>query len=656
MTGTGTYRLMDVSDVLDNLGDRNHGLRPARIVQLSDGQSVPDRIFQAATGPTTFSTCTELIPASIQPIFDVNSYYRDLGFDWPYKGITRGMLREAYTRLGGQGNERLTYCLRQLLDKQLRPIYDAHPPGWPMDDMYTWRLIKEVAAQWASEQSAETGELITGQDFLRSLGFDRLVDDESEDEEEMPEAVQVFLANSWPYGYYLLHSRRYDDVTLSEWQSIIISACAHEGLSLQLALGYVGRTEQTWAIYNYNNDLVIFVNENQQPTNAIAQEIATELRTRKDPQPMSAPTTEESTTSTASAFRRGGAQAAERQQAEAAARKAARGSTDYLSSLLKKHNDTVIIRFVIDEPDWIEVMQHSFLKTKAAPADKPADANWPDKMGAVCRKTEREDGEPFYPECFICDHMKGSNGKRPARGLRMWAIAVIRKEVIGTPEMAAEGKIPTDRVGQRVGLTDDTVEVDEVKDGKVTGNKIKRKRYVIVNYALKNFFTQFVQFSKIYGTALDRDYMITRQGEETESTYQAVPMDIIQKPILDAEGAPTGEREPFDLRNPKYADAYSDHGIDLAKIVMDRMSDRFYERFFDSRVTVPWSSDDDDSSPAATSSSSSTAASSEPSTVTEPAPGPVSDKLKAMRDKLVEDNKGRTEGASSGATTMYDFS
>lgn len=650
---TGTYRLMDVSDVLANLGDQNHGLRPARIVQLADGQSVPDRIFQAATGPTAFSTCVELVPVADLPIYDVNGYYRELGFDWPYKGITRKDLREAFYAHDGEGDERLTYCLKQLLDKEVRARYDTHPPGWPMDDLYSWRLVERLAADWASERSSESGEMVSARDYLASLGLRPPDQTESEEGEEVPELVQSFLASVWPYGYYLLHSRRYDDATLSEWQRIIISACANEGLSLQLALGYVGRTERSWAIYNFDNDLVIFLNENQQPTNEVAQEIATELRERKDPHQMSAPTETETTAPT---FRRGGTQAAERQQAEAAARKAARGQKDYLSSLLKKNGDTVIIRFVIDEPDWIECMQHGFVKTKAAPADKPADANWPDKIGAVCRKTRNENDEPFYEDCYICEHIKNSDGKRASRGLRMWAIAVVREEVLGTPEMAAAGQIPAERVGQRVGLTDATIEVDEVKDEKVTGKKIRRKKYVIVNYAMKNFFTQFVQFAKIYGTALDRDYLITRVGEDTDSVYQAVPMDIIQKPILDAEGNPTGEREPFDLRNPKYADAYSDHGIDLVKMVFDRMSDRYYARFFDPRVSVPWSSDDGDdaeATPTATGAAATPAADTS-SSVAEPAPGPVSDRLKAMRDKLVDDNKG---AANSGTgATMYDFS
>lgn len=350
-------------------------------------------------------------------------------------------------------------------------------------------------------------------------------------------------------------------------------------------------------------------------------------------------------------FRTGGLQAQERATAEEAVRRAGRGRTEWITSLLKNNNDSVIIRWVVDEPDWIETMQHTYVPTKSAPADKPADANWPERTGAVCRKTERANGASFYDDCYVCDHMKQKNGKPYSRGLRMWSIAVIRKEVRGTEEMAAKGMIRPDQIGQRVGITDDIVEVDEVKDGKATGKKVPRKHYVVVNMALKNFFSDFIQFAKYYETALDRDYIVTRVGEGTDSTYKSVPLDVIQKAVKDAEGNVTGV-EPYDLRNPKIAEQYADHGIKLGDMVKHRMSDEYYARYFDPTKVVPWktSKSDDEDDDAATSSSSTKpeTASAEPATDVA-----TQERLAAMRARITEGNPVRSEG---GATNLMDFS
>jgi hypothetical protein len=654
----GTYRTIDVSDVIAKLGDPSHGLRAARVVQTPTG-GVPDMIFQAASGPTTFSTCTALASLEDQPIFDVNRYYRDLGIAWPYRP-TRRDLQRAYNRCGGESApnaDRLAYCLSQLLDRETRLHYDTMPLGQPMGDQYTWNWVQLQAAQWASERNTalagQDAELATAQDYLAMIGMaDRL---DQDDEDDVPESVQSFVSSVWPYGYYLLRSRRYDDSVLSEWQQLIIAACSKIGLRRQLALGYVGQTSESWTISSHNSELVIFLNENQAPSEPVADEISACL-SHSDydhPERYYSVTTATPDTTDDFEFRTGGKQAEERQEAEQAARKAARGKTDWITSLLKEPGTSCIIRFVVDEPNWIEVMQHTFVPTKAAPADKPAESNWPERTGAVCRKTERANGQPFHEDCYICDRMRQKNNKPYSRGLRMWAIGVVRKEVLGTEDMVKNGQIEPYQVGQRVGLVDDVVEVEEVKDGKVTGNKIKKKHYVIINMALKNFFSEFVQYAKYYGTALDRDYIIERKGEGTDSVYRSTPLDVIQVPLKDEQGNVIG-MEPFDLRNPKYAERYNDHGIKLGELVKHRMSDDYYARYFDPTKTVPWSttkSDDDADDAAASGSSSATSASSEPKadTTTDVA---TQERLAAMRARITDNNPVR----SGNAPTLMNFS
>jgi hypothetical protein len=294
------------------------------------------------------------------------------------------------------------------------------------------------------------------------------------------------------------------------------------------------------------------------------------------------------------------------------------------------------------------VNQH-YVPTKPAPADKPAEAKWPPKMSAVCRHTPRRSGKPWFDDCYICEHMRNNKGEEYSRGVRMWGIAVVRKRVLGTEAMAAEGTIRPEQVGSPIGMTDDLIEVDEIVDKKLTGNKVYRKHYVVANFGMKNFFSQFVQFARVevYGTLLDRDYLITRIGKDTDTEYRAAPLDVINKKDED------GKIVPFDLRNPKFAALYEDHGIDLVKTVKRMMSDEYYARFFDARVAVTWKSkgdDDEDNSAPATQAAADTDAS-----------GPTQDKLKAMREKIRQENQGSTPAAvstpaESAPTGMLDLS
>lgn len=346
-----------------------------------------------------------------------------------------------------------------------------------------------------------------------------------------------------------------------------------------------------------------------------------------------------------SGFRRGGASAETKAEAERAARAAARSKTEYLTSLLKSDGDTVFIRFIMDEPQWPEFMQHSHVPTCPPPEGIPAAdrANWPSHWFGICRKSQKDDGSPFYADCYICDHLKKPDGKPISRGLKLWALACVRKEVIGDQAMVDAGKIPAAMIGRRVGFVDDVVEHPEIKDGKETGVKLRKKRIVVLNFAMKNFFSQFITYAnpKIFGTVLDRDYLITRKGKDTDTDYIGTPMDVIMKPVVNEAGAVTGS-EPYDLRNPKFADLYAGHGVKLGEIIRRQMSDEYYARYFDPRVTVKWSSNDDED----TGSQPTAAASTSPAATAEPT-GQSQEQLKAMRDRIMQNSRANTTEAST---------
>lgn len=206
---------------------------------------------------------------------------------------------------------------------------------------------------------------------------------------------------------------------------------------------------------------------------------------------------------------------------------------------------------------WIVVNQHSSVPTKGAP--QGYQGNWPRNMGATCRKDEAFGGA--FPDCFICEQMRKPDGKPyPASG-RSWALACLREEVREN--------------GAIVGYKDKVKEVAVVgPDGKPTGETVLKKAIVIVNMGWKNFFSALEGFGKVYGTVLDRDYIVIRKGSDLTTDYQIVALDPI--PMQD------GSR--FDVRNPEHHARYANE-IDIPAMIAERASDEFFGKFFDTRVT-----------------------------------------------------------------------
>lgn len=247
-----------------------------------------------------------------------------------------------------------------------------------------------------------------------------------------------------------------------------------------------------------------------------------------------------------------------------AAQEASKGGTFAKTHYLSlKDGETVLVRFLTDKDNWIVVDQHSMVPTKGKPSDWAKDTPWPEKMGAVCR---RDPGvkEMTGGDCFICDHLIGTGNppvKKPTP--RVWALAVLREEVMEN--------------GTVVGVKDQTREVVVTdKDGKVTDQKREEKAVVVVNMGFKNFFSVLQGFGSHYGTTVDRDYFIKRVGSEMDTQYQIIP----SLPITLQDGT------VFDLRNPKFADRYPLTQT-LEQIVVERASDDFFARFFDTRVQAP---------------------------------------------------------------------
>lgn len=258
-----------------------------------------------------------------------------------------------------------------------------------------------------------------------------------------------------------------------------------------------------------------------------------------------------------------------------------------------KDKETIILRFLDDEPDWLSVMQHAFTLTRPAPPDYPEDRTWPKQMGAVCRATKQL-AHLFPDGCYICDemHIKRPNPKtknnRWYPAVRLWARAVVREEVRATT--AAEAERFGVAIGAVAGYRDAEYEVEETDaEGKPTGNKVMKKRVLVINQALKNFYGQLKAYANVYGTVLDRDYQITRKGEGQQTDFDIVSMN----PITRSDGSTLDLRTTMEVDSAgketgrTRREAILEDAPDLYDLIDRQLSDFMYDKFFDDRHKYP---------------------------------------------------------------------
>lgn len=262
------------------------------------------------------------------------------------------------------------------------------------------------------------------------------------------------------------------------------------------------------------------------------------------------------------AFRTGGNAAADAEKAAADAAKARRNTgPDYFS--LKEDGEQTVIRPVTDHDDWIWVGQHSFVPTKPGPKNAE---KWPPSMTSVCRHDAAFSGH--YSDCYICDNkLKNSFGKVSFPQIRVWALAIERELVRGDGSELLGGP---SKKGVVIGVRDKIDEVEETgTDGKPTGNVLTYPKILVLNQPMKSFFGSLKALHGLYGTVCDRDFVITREGKGTDTTYRINALD----PIADLKpGTPAWD---------KYLQAITERGINLGAIVADKAADAYYARFWD---------------------------------------------------------------------------
>lgn len=273
-------------------------------------------------------------------------------------------------------------------------------------------------------------------------------------------------------------------------------------------------------------------------------------------------------TAAAPAFRKGGEAAQE-------ASKNSGGGFRKTNFFGIEENEQAVLRYLTDKDDWIFVDQHAGAVTKPAPKD--FEGNWPKSMPAVCRHDEAFAG--MFDGCYICDNkVQNTYGKVSKPTVRIWALACLREEVIGTKELVEQGVCTEDQIGKRIGFTDATRKVPKFDDeGKaIEGEEVEERAIVVVNMAPNNYFNALTATGQVYGgTVCDRDYVVKRSGKGTDTEYSNVPLDA------------TPNLKPGTESWKRYEKAIEEQGLDLGTLVMDRASDEYYGRFWDPAYKDP---------------------------------------------------------------------
>lgn len=230
-----------------------------------------------------FSTCTTLATLPSWS-WDVNGYYRTLGVHWR---ADKKALREAFIDLGPKPTAYQMHCLKQVLDPQIRHEYDLTPLGsLYLNDEYVQAYLKQQASEEAARRS-EAGVPTTAKDVLREQYHfdeeepgdtpDEVVDEtpETPEDAELSDPASTFAP--WPYGYYVWKSKADDTERLREWQELLVRAFAAEGEVLDLAVGFVGRMAHRYVVARVGTRHVIFLGDEQIPTEELAGSAATAL-------------------------------------------------------------------------------------------------------------------------------------------------------------------------------------------------------------------------------------------------------------------------------------------------------------------------------------------------------------------------------------------
>lgn len=290
--------------------------------------------------------------------------------------------------------------------------------------------------------------------------------------------------------------------------------------------------------------------------------------------------------------------------------------------ILKETGDSAILRPLSESKDWTRALTHRFVPV-TKPKPEGQEGNWPEFMGATCRKDSVL--KQFYPDgCPICTSpLKTKFNKtmeEDAKDLR-YTLMIEREEVVGdgSPEMGGP-----ENKGVK-GYTDKLIDVPIFdQDGKPTKETVKRPSVVIVSGTMYQMLTALKGLGEAYGTLRDRDFKVKRISNPSTKgdIYQWIGLDRIDSI------RPGSDHWAYYEEAVK---AWVPGGLSAARVVGEKSAAPHYERFWTTDGVFQLPGQSRVGSPA---SGFSPASNFSPSAASQ-APEPDADKLAAMRARIM---------------------
>lgn len=221
---------------------------------------------------------------------------------------------------------------------------------------------------------------------------------------------------------------------------------------------------------------------------------------------------------------------------------------------------------------WITAKQH-YAPTKPRPDYAREGSTWPEKFSGGCRK-DKIFAAKYGNSCYLCDTLQNKPSSRT------WALAVEREQVVDPNTKAVLGVRDKTREVFDRGPDGKGIVIGKGADGKDIYQMKTVPAFVVMNMGWKNFFAGIAGQGAYFHTVLDSDFVITRTGSDTDSTYTAVRIGPMPIPAEECEalGVPAGTL--YDLRNRDLMKAYYPDLPDLRKIIAERVSDDYLGRWF----------------------------------------------------------------------------
>lgn len=212
-------------------------------------------------GPLLVSTCRAV--ARI-PLWDVNGYYRELGFAFGDRP-TMAQLRVAYLHHGGVDSPRLTSIMSYLWHN--KRDYDRRAFG----DVVFDQLFSEQINRAALTRARQEGT--TQSDVLDEWGLSK------QDQLPRPEAeIRAYSPTSprhvpsarvtWPWSFYREYSVQINTALLARWQQLLLK----EELPIpRFAVGYTG-VGYPFDVQVVGGEWTFLLNEDVDATEKLAEE------------------------------------------------------------------------------------------------------------------------------------------------------------------------------------------------------------------------------------------------------------------------------------------------------------------------------------------------------------------------------------------------